>query len=100
MSNNKSVSMLTPGITLSGVAIVAIAAYLQHYSIFEWLLIVLGSIILFWILGAIITAMIRSFINGNQERARIAEEQAAKEQEEEEVAGENEDIPLDMRNQK
>ena len=55
--------LIAPVIMLSATAIVAIYTYLQRYPIARWLVIVLGTMVLFLIIGLILEKMIEYFDN-------------------------------------
>ena len=60
--------LIAPVIMLSATAIVAIYTYLQRYPIARWLVIVLGTMVLFLIIGLILEKMIEYFEKTNYEK--------------------------------
>jgi uncharacterized membrane protein len=71
------VKLITPFVMLLGTAIISIHTYLQRFAMGDWLVIVLGSAVLFLILGASLEKMITYFMRINQEKEdaeRAAEE--------------------------
>ncbi|MCH4192840.1 MAG: hypothetical protein LKF52_11070 [Butyrivibrio sp.] len=73
--------LIAPIVMLSATAIVAIYTYLQKYPIGRWLVIVLGTMVLFLIIGLILEKMIEHFEKTNfekeeAERAAQAESEA------------------------
>ncbi len=80
--------LITPGVMLSGTAVIAVYTYFQRYRIDRWLVLVLAAAVVFMILGAILEGMIGSFQKKNHEKAlalaeeaRLAEEAAQAEAE-------------------
>ena len=68
--------LIAPIIMLSATAVVAIYTYLQRYPIARWLVIVLGTMALFLIIGLILEKMIEYF-----EKVNFVKELQKKEQE-------------------
>ena len=68
--------LIAPTIMLSATAVVAIYTYLQRYPIARWLVIVLGTMVLFLIIGLILEKMIEYF-----EKVNFVKELQKKEQE-------------------
>ena len=68
--------LIAPIIMLSATAVVAIYTYLQRYPIARWLVIVLGTMVLFLIIGLILEKMIEYF-----EKVNFVKELQKKEQE-------------------
>ena len=60
--------LIAPIIMLSATAVVAIYTYLQRYPIARWLVIVLGTMVLFLIIGLILEKMIEYFEKTNYEK--------------------------------
>ena len=60
--------LIAPVIMLSATAVVAIYTYLQRYPIARWLVIVLGTMVLFLIIGLILEKMIEYFEKTNYEK--------------------------------
>ncbi|MCR4902125.1 MAG: hypothetical protein K6A23_04645 [Butyrivibrio sp.] len=92
------IKLITPFVMLCGTAIISIHTYLQHFKIGDWLIIVLGSAVLFLIIGAILEKMISYFMRVNQEKEDA--ERAAAEAEAEALAqeAENQEIEDEQRN--
>ena len=67
--------LIAPVIMLSATAIVAIYTYLQRYPIARWLVIVLGTMVLFLIIGLILEKMIEHFEKANFEKELQKKEQ-------------------------
>ena len=60
--------LIAPVVMLSATAVVAIYTYLQRYPIARWLVIVLGTMVLFLIIGLILEKMIEYFEKTNYEK--------------------------------
>ena len=67
--------LIAPIIMLSATAVVAIYTYLQRYPIARWLVIVLGTMVLFLIIGLILEKMIEHFEKANFEKELQKKEQ-------------------------
>jgi|GEM_PF-1130880 len=67
--------LIAPTIMLSATAVVAIYTYLQRYPIARWLVIVLGTMVLFLIIGLILEKMIEHFEKVNFEKELQKKEQ-------------------------
>ena len=76
--------LIAPIVMLSATAIVAIYTYLQKYPIGRWLVIVLGTMVLFLIIGLILEKMIEHFekTNFEKEEAERAAQAASEAQDE------------------
>ena len=88
------IKLITPFVMLSGTAIIAIHTYLQRFEMGDWLIIVLGSAVLFLIIGASLEKMITYFMRINQEKEDA--ERAAAEAELAKMESEaNEELDID-----
>ena len=67
--------LIAPIIMLSATAVVAIYTYLQRYPMARWLVIVLGTMVLFLIIGLILEKMIEHFEKANFEKELQKKEQ-------------------------
>ena len=74
--------LVTPVIVLFATSVIAIYAYVKHYPVGDWFVIVFSSVIIFLIIGFIIERMITGFVNTNYEKA-VAEAEEARRLEEE-----------------
>ena len=69
--------LIAPVVMLSATAVVAIYTYLQRYPIGRWLIIVLGTMVLFLIIGLVLETMVEHFekINFEKELQKKAQEE-------------------------
>jgi p-aminobenzoyl-glutamate transporter AbgT len=74
--------LVTPVIVLFATSVIAIYAFVKHYPVGDWFVIVFSSVIIFLIIGFIIERMITGFVDTNYEKA-IAEAEEARRLEEE-----------------
>ena len=69
-------------IVLFATSVIAIYAFVKHYPVGDWFVIVFSSVIIFLIIGFIIERMITGFVDTNYEKA-VAEAEEARRLEEE-----------------
>ena len=80
---------MTPTIVLSATLFIALYTYFKHYPVGTWIRILVISVCIFLVLGAIIERMITKFVDVNYEKAvairreeeRLEERRAAMEAE-------------------
>jgi len=87
------IKLITPFVMLLGTAIISIHTYLQRFEMGDWLVIVLGSAVLFLIIGACLEKMITYFMRINKEK-EDAEKAALEEEMEAMEAGADQEIDV------